>query len=72
MDGTTDGIDTTLSADEETPKKKPRTSKPSFRDAVKKIHQDAAQATQITRTYAAADLARAGPHDKDSDIVPKK
>lgn len=67
MDGTTDGADATLSADEETPvKKKARTNKPSFRDAVKKVNEDPVQVKNINRSYASADLA--GPRD----VVPKK
>jgi hypothetical protein len=71
MDGTTDG--TTLSADEDTPvKKKARTAKPSFRDAVKKVNEDPAQVSikSINRTYASADLA--GPRDNNAAAVPKK
>jgi hypothetical protein len=69
MDGTTDGADVTLSADEETPvKKKARTStKASFRDAVKKVNEDPAPVKTINRSYASADLA--GPRD---NVVPKK
>jgi uncharacterized alpha/beta hydrolase family protein len=60
--------DDTLSVDEETPvKKKARTDKPSFRDAVKNIQENNTQAVvhdarrKLSRTYAAADLA--GPCD---------
>jgi hypothetical protein len=74
MDGTTDGADTATSADEEMPvAKKARTSntKPLFRDAVKKVNEDAAQARLINRSYASADLA--GPRGNSADdIVPKK
>jgi hypothetical protein len=71
MDGTMDGANTTLSADEETPvKKKARTAKPSFRDAVKKVNEDPAQVKGINRTYASADLA--SPRDNNAAAVPKK
>ncbi|KAF8488273.1 hypothetical protein F5888DRAFT_1639281 [Russula emetica] len=67
--------DDTLSVDEETPvKKKARTDKPSFRDAVKKVQENNTQAvvhdarSKLCRTNAVADLA--GP--RGDDIVSNK